>query len=104
MQVNTEGGLSFTTRGDANDVNDPTPVAADKVVGKVNLALPYAGYIMNYGQSKMGMLTLVMIPGALIIIFELRNLFRLAAEYETEKAAQKKKENSPRKDEDTNEI
>lgn len=104
MQVNIEDGLSFTTRGDANDINDPTPVQADKVVGKVRFALPYAGHIMNFGQSKLGMLTLVMIPGVLIIVFELRNLFRLAAEYEAEKAAQKKEKNSPRKDEDTNEI
>ena len=89
MQVNAEDGLSFVTRGDANDVNDPTPVAADKVVGKVKFALPYAGYIMSFGQSKTGIISLVMIPGLLIIIFELRNLFRFAAEWETEKKAQK---------------
>ncbi len=93
MQVNAEDGLSFVTRGDANDVNDPTPVAADKVVGKVKFALPYAGYIMSFGQSKTGIISLVMIPGLLIIIFELRNLFRLAAEDEAKKAARKKKEN-----------
>ncbi len=94
VQVNREGGLSFITRGDANDVNDQHPVPAADVVGKVQYALPYAGYIMSFGQSKLGILSLVMIPGILIIVFELRNLFRLAAEWETEKAAQRKKENS----------
>lgn len=93
MQVNTEGGLSFTTRGDANDVDDPHPVAAADVVGVVKYALPYAGYVMDFGQSKAGIISMVMIPGALIIIFELRNLFRLAAEDEAKKAARKKKEN-----------
>jgi signal peptidase len=67
---------------------------ADKVVGKVYYALPYAGYLMNFGQSKTGIICLVMIPGALIIIFELRNLFRYAAEWEAEKTAEKKKESS----------
>jgi signal peptidase len=95
VQVNRDGGLSFTTRGDANDVNDQHPVMADKVVGKVYYALPYAGYVMSFGQSKAGIISLVMIPGVLIIIFELRNLFRYAAEWEAEKAAKKKKESSP---------
>jgi signal peptidase len=94
VQVNRDGGLSFTTRGDANDVNDQHPVMADKVVGKVYYALPYAGYVMSFGQSKAGIISLVMIPGALIIIFELRNLFRYAAEWEAEKTAEKKKESS----------
>ncbi|NLJ57130.1 MAG: hypothetical protein GX334_08830 [Firmicutes bacterium] len=49
---------------------------------------------MNFGQSKLGILALVLIPGVLIIIFELRNLFQLAAGWETEKKAQGKKENS----------
>lgn len=94
VQVNSEGGLTFTTRGDANDVNDLYPVPAADVVGKVNYALPYAGYIMSFGQTKTGIISLVMVPGILIIIFELRNLFRLAGEWETEKAEKKKKDNS----------
>lgn len=93
VQVNREGGLSFITRGDANDVNDQHPVPAADIVGKVHFALPYAGYVMNFGQSKTGIISLVMIPGVLIIIFELRNLFRLAGEYEAEKAARKRKKN-----------
>jgi signal peptidase len=95
VQVNRDGGLSFITRGDANDVNDQNPVMADKVVGRVEHAVPYAGYLMDFGQSKTGIISLVMIPGVLIIIFELRNLFRYAAEWEAEKAAKKKKESSP---------
>ncbi len=94
MQVNREHGLSFTTRGDANDVDDQHPVMAANVVGKVQFTVPYAGYLMNFGQSKTGVISLVMIPGVLIIIFEMRNLFRYAAEWEAEKAARKKKESS----------
>ena len=95
MEVNREGGqLSFTTRGDANLVNDPLPVYAENVVGQVVYTVPYAGFVMNYGQTQMGIITLVFIPGALIIAFELRNLFRLAAQWEEEKARQKQAENT----------
>lgn len=94
IQIERDGDLSFITRGDANGTNDHLPVQAANVVGKVKYTLPYAGYILNFGQSKAGILSLVIIPGVLIVIFELRNLFRLVAEWEAEKAAQKKKENS----------
>lgn len=86
--VNRENGqLSFTTRGDANDVNDGTPVVPGSIVGKVSYTVPYAGFLMDFAQTKKGLITLVMIPGALIIGFELRNLFRYAAEAEAEKKA-----------------
>lgn len=90
-----DGNFSYTTRGDANEVNDPIPVYPENIVGQVVYAMPYAGYLMNFGQTKTGIIALVFIPGALIIIFEVRNLFRLAAEWEEEKARKKKKSDSP---------
>ena len=96
MEVNNEGGqLSFTTRGDANLVNDSLPVYPENIVGQVVHTVPYAGFVMSYGQSKTGIITLVFIPGALIIAFELRNLFRLAAQWEEEKARKKAGESQP---------
>lgn len=90
MEVhNEEGRLSFTTRGDANLVNDSNPVLAENVIGRVRLAVPYGGYLMDFAQSRQGILSLIIIPGILIIIFELRYLFRCAAEWEAQKKAQK---------------
>lgn len=87
MEVHAEeGGLSFTTRGDANDVNDSAPVLAHNIVGRVEFAVPFAGFVMDFAQTRAGLLSLIMIPGALIIIFELRNLFRYAAQWEAQKA------------------
>ena len=95
MEVNRDGGsLSFTTRGDANLVNDSLPVYPENIVGRIVYAVPYAGYLMNFGQSKTGIMALVFIPGAFIIAFELRNLFRIAAEWE----AQKKNTEKTKKD------
>lgn len=82
--------LSFTTRGDANQVDDHLPVHPENIVGRVAYAVPYAGYVMNFGQSKTGIITLVFIPGVLIIVFELRNIFSLAAQWEEEKGRKKK--------------
>lgn len=88
MAVHQEGGqLSFTTRGDANDIDDGAPVLSVHIVGQVNHTIPYAGFLMNFAQTKNGLIALVLIPGVLIIIFELRNLFKYAAEHEAEKKA-----------------
>lgn len=92
VDINQEGGQrSFTTRGDANLVDDQHPVSSEHVVGEVKRTVPYAGYLMNFGQTKTGIIFLVFIPGALIIAFEIRNLFHYAAQWEEEKKKEKEK-------------
>ncbi len=89
VEVEDENGLQFITKGDANEVVDQEPVPAENLVGKVVFAIPYAGYVADFAQSPQGLVTLVIIPGILIIVFEARNLLRYAAELEREKLAQK---------------
>ncbi|MGI5875558.1 MAG: signal peptidase I [Dethiobacteria bacterium] len=93
VQIVEGDGLSFITRGDANDMNDRHPVPEANVVGKVNFALPYGGYIMGFGQSKAGVFSLIIIPGILITVIELRNLSRMVTGCKTAKNVQNKKEN-----------
>lgn len=86
VAVSAEGGsVSFTTRGDANEADDQVPVPAENVVGRVRTSVPYAGYVANWALTGPGLLALVIVPGLLIIGFELRNLFRYASQSEKEK-------------------
>jgi signal peptidase len=80
VHVNTEGGLNFTTRGDANNVNDPNPVPADRVVGKVHGSVPYLGYVLGFAQTRQGLILLIFIPGLLVIVYELRNILKYMVE------------------------
>ncbi|MDW7672133.1 MAG: signal peptidase I [Bacillota bacterium] len=75
--INNEVPLSFITRGDANNVNDPNPVPEERVIGTVRGFVPYLGYIMGFAQTRAGLIFLVFIPGVMIIIFEIFNIFRL---------------------------
>ncbi len=77
-------------------MNDPLPVPAENVVGKITFAVPYAGYLMSFGQTQTGLLTLVIIPGVLIIIFELRNLFRYATQWDEEKMVREEAQSEAR--------
>lgn len=83
MKVHEANGeFSFTTRGDANEIDDGYPVQAPNVIGRVIWTIPYLGLLMDFAQSKTGLLTLIIIPGVLLIIFETRNLLKYAAEAE----------------------
>lgn len=53
-RVTQKGELSgtFTTKGDANETEDPNPVAYEEVMGKVwDISIPYAGYFVTYSKD-----------------------------------------------------
>lgn len=68
--------VAFVTRGDANDINDFDPVPSHHIIGQVKATLPYVGYLMSFAKTGVGLITLVIIPGVLIILLELLNLRR----------------------------
>ena len=68
-------------------MNDPHPVPAANVVGRVHGSIPYLGYLFSFAQTQNGLLVLVVLPGILIILCEIRNLYK----YMTD--TQKNKEN-----------
>lgn len=67
--------IQFTTKGDANQVTDPGTVSGDRLVGTMNFSIPYLGYLMNFGQTKKGLLVLIIVPGAFLILTELQKLY-----------------------------
>ena len=77
VKVNNGEKLSFTTRGDANNVDDPNPIAAERVVGTVRGHLPYVGYLTGIAQTKKGLIFMIFIPGSLVIIYETINIFKV---------------------------
>lgn len=85
VEINNQEQLSFSTKGDANDVIDPQTVLASAVVGKVNIVIPYVGYVVNFAKTRLGLLVLVIIPGALIALWEIRKLFQYSKQLDKEK-------------------
>jgi len=95
-QVHDSGSnLSFTTRGDANEVEDPGVVAADEVRGRVVAAVPYLGYLLDFVRSKNGLLFLIIIPGLVIIVLEVIKIFRISAEMQRDEEEKRKKQEQP---------
>ena len=82
VDIKTGNGLEFITRGDANNINDPSPVPAGNIVGKVYGSVPYLGYLMGFAQTRQGLIFMVFIPGAFVIFYELRNIYKYMGEME----------------------
>lgn len=66
----------FTTKGDANDAEDPAPAKLSDVKGKVVLTVPYLGFVLDFAKKPIGFALLVGVPAVIIILDELGKILR----------------------------
>jgi signal peptidase I len=65
--------LSFLTRGDANATNDPVPVPARLVRGRVLWHVTALGTVLDWFQWPRSFLILVLLPAVLLALAEWRS-------------------------------
>jgi signal peptidase I len=62
--VATDGSVSFTTQGDANDSPDPWEITATQLRGEVRYHVPYAGYVataLDGNQKSAGIVAVAVV-------------------------------------------
>jgi signal peptidase len=74
--LRTEEGRQFQTKGDANEDPDQYQVPPEAVVGRVGFSLPVIGRAVVFANSQLGILTLLIVPAALLILNEVYTLGR----------------------------
>lgn len=62
----------FLTQGDANSSEDEKAVPPDRIIGKVILIIPKLGYILEYLQTPLGMMCMILIALAVVELHVLR--------------------------------
>ncbi|MBU7005677.1 signal peptidase I [Phosphitispora fastidiosa] len=72
--VKDDTGVSYRTKGDANGSIDSKPVPADNVIGQQTIRIPYFGRVVEFAKTKQGLVWLIIVPGVLIIVSELRSI------------------------------
>ncbi|MFD0768761.1 signal peptidase I SipW [Bacillus sp. CGMCC 1.60114] len=83
---NTNGQVSYETKGDNNNGPDLQPVLAENVVGKyADITVPYVGYLLNYANSKAGAALLLVIPGVLLLGYSMVTIFGVIRSVDSEK-------------------
>jgi len=79
IDTGDDGAPLFITKGTANEEADRRPVPASAVVGRVGLVIPWIGHVVLFAQTKLGALTLLGVPGVLIVVSELYDLVQARA-------------------------
>ena len=65
----------ITTKGDANDSEDPARTSIKDVHGKVIFHASYVGYLLAFARRPVGFALLVGVPAVLIILDEIGNIW-----------------------------
>lgn len=69
--LNQEGKTSIQTKGDANQAADKKEVRPQDIYGKVFLAFPFIGYVLEFTKTFTGFLMIIVLPSVMIIANEL---------------------------------
>ncbi len=82
-EVNKEdNNISFTTKGDANDVEDSLAVSSGDVIGKwTNKSISGFGKKLDFLQTKKGFFICILIPMAIFFLIELYKFIETLIEY-----------------------
>lgn len=76
-QESDNGAYIFRTKGDNNNVEDPTWVKEDNVYGKVFLMIPKLGFVRNFLVTPLGFGLVIILPFSLIIIYDISKFSKI---------------------------
>lgn len=71
------GEYRFTTKGDANQLQDGAYVTGENLIGKVALRLPQLGRVQFFLATKAGWFIVVFVPAMAVIVWDIVKIFRL---------------------------
>lgn len=78
IETEEDGGLLFTTKGDANEIADTQPVTEEQLVGIYQGRIPKAGDFALFLQQPLGMLLFIGVPLLAFIIYDIVRRQRFA--------------------------
>lgn len=71
----SNGEISLVTQGIANNSPDPGEVTEDELRGVKLFSIPLLGYGIAWAGTTTGLITLIIIPGVLLILLEIKDLY-----------------------------
>lgn len=71
----TDDGVQYRTKGDANEDVDSDPVTPEQVIGTVWFHVPLVGRLVAFAGTTMGTVALVVVPAVLLVVNEIYSLY-----------------------------
>ena len=75
--LDTEDGIRYEVKGDANAIEDEEKVIPENIYGKVILRIPSLGKIQFFLTSKKGWIAIILVPTILIIVYDIYKIINL---------------------------
>jgi signal peptidase len=82
-----DGTYSFTTKGDANTINDEYPAEGEKVIGKVLAKSSLMQKLVNLRQNPATFFVLILLPMCVIIAYEVFTIYKKSTAENDSKAS-----------------
>jgi signal peptidase len=79
----TDNGVAYVTKGDANEERDRGTVSHSRVIGEVIFVIPFIGHVIQFANTQVGFLALVLTPMVLFVLSELWELAKSVREPES---------------------
>lgn len=76
-KFNSNGSITFRTRGDANPVMDDEVIMSNNIIGTVRFVIPQLGRVQFFLASKGGWFVAILVPALGIIIYDIMKLIKL---------------------------
>lgn len=88
--IKVSGGVPvYITKGDANENPDQREVPKREIVGKVLFSVPYLGHVVDFAQRPIGFMIIIIVPAAVIIFDQVKNIFHQVKKIRTDKESSK---------------
>lgn len=79
--------VRYITKGDSNDAKDRTAVIAKNIVGEYSgFTIPFVGMLLAFIQSTNGAIFLLIVPGALMILWSVFSFWRAISKIDPKEA------------------
>lgn len=90
VEINKEE-QTVTTKGDANNSNDGSPIPYSEIVGKAHFKIPYLGYVSMNIKTPKGIMTICGVLIAIILLTFLPEIFSPEDEAEQKEKTKRRK-------------
>lgn len=77
--------ISFVTKGDNNPIEDQLVVHQNEIVGKFLFSIPKMGTFIDFLQTEMGFLLVIVVPAIIFFLYNLISFFKALFAYQAEK-------------------
>lgn len=82
IEYDANGQLFYTLKGDANSASEIIRIPQQSIIARCSTYDPALGDVINFTTSTMGLLTVVVIPCLLLIVFQIVRIVRIRLDAE----------------------